>query len=103
VNKILRGLEHWLKTSFHGSFENLGQTLPIRTQKDVISCGVCALNALEHALLGVPLFTHDRRNLLRVQYFVKIAKLLLDHVSTTYAPFGYRGLTFAIAIGVKVP
>ena len=84
--KILHGLERWLKTNFQRSFKNLGQTLPIGTQKDAISCGICVLNALEHALLGAPLFTDDRRNLLRVQYFTNITKLLLDHVSPAYTP-----------------
>jgi len=84
ITKILDGLGRWLATSFSRSFKKLGETLPIGTQKDAISCGICALNALEHALLDAPLYTHNRRNLLRVQYFVNIANLLLDHVSTAY-------------------
>jgi hypothetical protein len=73
-----------MTTNFHRSFKNLGQILPIGTQQDGISCGICVLSALEHALLDVPLFTHDRRNLLRIRYFMDIAELLLDHVSMTY-------------------
>ena len=84
ITKICRGLGRWLGTNFHRSFKNLGQTVPIGTQKDGISCGVCVLNALEHTLLDIPLFTHNRRNLLRMRYFTNITKLLLDHVSMTY-------------------
>lgn len=79
--KICRGLDRWTVTNFYHPFKNLGQSLPIGTQQDGISCGVCVLNALEHALLDAPLFTHNQRNLLRVEYFTKIAKLLLDRVS----------------------
>ena len=87
VTKILRGLDRWLAIHFSGSYKNLGQTLPTGIQKDGISCGICALNALEHIVLGAPLFTHNRRNLLRVQYFTNIAELLLDRVSTTSVTF----------------
>jgi len=81
ISKICRGLDRWMTTCFHSSFRNLGQVLPIGTQKDGISCGVCVLNSLEHALLDARLFTHNRRNILRVQYFTKIMNLLMDHVS----------------------
>lgn len=84
ITKICRGLDRWTNTDFHRSFKNLGESLPIGTQQDGISCGICVLNALEHALLNVPLFTHNRRNLLRVEHFAKIAKFLLGHVSTIY-------------------
>ena len=59
IMKICRGLDCWLQTDFHCSFKNLGQTVPIGTQKDGISCGVCVLNALKHTLLDAPLFTHN--------------------------------------------
>ena len=84
IMKICRGLDRWTTTSFYHSFKNLGHSLPIGTQQDGISCGVCIMNALEHMLFNVPLFTHKRRNLLRVEYFMKITKLLLDQVSITY-------------------
>ena len=81
IGKICRGLEHWTNASFHAAFKNAGQVLPIGTQRDGISCGVCVLNALEHAILNTPLFTHDTHNVLRVRYFTTIVNLLLDRVS----------------------
>jgi hypothetical protein len=81
IDKICRGLDHWTNALFHAPFKNIGEVLPIGTQQDGISCGVCVLNALEHEIFVTRLFTHDRRNVLRVQYFMDIMKLLLDHVS----------------------
>jgi hypothetical protein len=81
IAKISCRLDCWTTTSFHGSFKNLGQTLPIGTQQDGTSCGVCVLNTLEHALLDTHLFTHGRWNVLRVQYFTDIVNLLFDRVS----------------------
>lgn len=81
VDQICRGLERWMSILLGRQFKNDGQTLPIGAQQDGVSCGICVLNAFEHALFDVPLFTHSNRNSLRAQYFTEIAKLLLDHVS----------------------
>ena len=84
IEKICRGLDRWTKTLFYAPFRNAGESLPIGTQQDGISCGICVLNGLEHEIFGARLFTHDRRNVLRVQYFVDVMKLLLDRVSMTH-------------------
>lgn len=81
VNKICHGLDRWTKMNYHVSFKNMGRVMPIGTQQDTISCGVCVLNALENATLGVDLFTHNRRNNLRMHCFKKIMGLLVDSVS----------------------
>jgi hypothetical protein len=84
IGKICRGLERWTKNSYHAPFRNIGEVLPIGTQQDGISCGVCMLNALEHTILNTRLFTHDARNVLRVRYFTRIMDLLLDRVSKQF-------------------
>ena len=94
IGKICRGLERWTNSLFYTRFKNAGKVLPIGTQEDGISCGVCVLNALEHEIFDTPLFTHDRRNILRLQYFLDTMKLLLDHVSKTYDLFCTFGTHF---------
>jgi hypothetical protein len=89
IGKICRGLDHWTRIMFYAPFKNVGEVLPIGIQQDGISCGVCVLNALEHEIFDTRLFTHDHRNVLRVQYFIDIMKLFLDHVSTCITSHGY--------------
>ena len=84
IGKICRGLDRWTGIPFYSSFKNVGEVLPIRTQNDGISCGVCVLNALEHEMFNTWLFTHDIRDVLRVQYFTDVMTLLIDHVSRMY-------------------
>ena len=81
ISKICRGLDRWMSVCFSNTFKNCGQVLPIGTQLDGTSCGVCVLNSLEHALLDIRLFTHKHRDDLRVQCFTKIMSLLIDQVS----------------------
>ena len=91
INKICNGLALWTRISFHTPFKNLGRVLPIGTQEDGISCGICVLNALENMIFAGHLFTHDRRNALHVKYFTDIVELLLDPVSVKcQAPLGVR-------------
>jgi len=80
LQRMRRGLENWLGTAFRVPFKDLGGTLPIGRQEDGYSCGVCVINAVEHAMFGVPLFTDKDRHALRVQYFVDAVKYLLENV-----------------------
>jgi len=63
-----RGLARWLSIVFGVGFKDLGNTFLIGRQKDGHSCGICVINAIEHAIFGVPLFTDKDRNVLRVRY-----------------------------------
>ena len=81
LQHIRRGLANWLHVAFGAPFEDLGNTLPIGRQDDRHSCGICVVNAIEHAIFGVPLFTDRDRYCLHIQYFVEAVKHLLDNVS----------------------
>ena len=72
---------HWLKVLFGVSFKDRGATLAIGKQGDGYSCGPCVLNAMEHAILNAPLFTHGSRHSLRAAYFVRLMQYLLRDVS----------------------
>jgi hypothetical protein len=84
LEHICRGLEGWLNVTFGAGFKDLGKTLPIGRQADSYSCGICVINAIEHAMFGVPLFTDSDRHHLRIQYFVGAVKHLLNDVRITF-------------------
>lgn len=62
----------------------MGNTLPIGQQKDGHSCGICVVNAIEHAMSDVPLFTDADRYHLRIWYFVEAVKYLLNNVRVLF-------------------
>ena len=73
-------LQAWLERAFGGQFVDKGNSLPIGWQRDDSSCGICVLNAMEHAAFGVPLFQHEDRFGLRIRYFVVMARYALGQV-----------------------
>lgn len=61
-------------------FRDEGRSLPIGRQDDGYSCGICVINAMEHAVFAAGLFTPAKRHSLRVRYFTEIARHLLGEV-----------------------
>jgi hypothetical protein len=80
-------LRAWLGRLFGGTFEDQGNSLPIGLQQDGNSCGICVLNAMEHAVFGVPLFRHEGRLGLHVRYFVAMTKYALGEVGGSLSWF----------------
>lgn len=99
LDHLLRGLENWLVTAFKVPFKDLGNTFPIGRQEDGHSCGICVINAIEHAMFGVPLFIDKNRYAFRVQYFVKAIKYLLDNVRVPYHTQGNNAYTSFSLLG----
>lgn len=89
-----RGLKKWLEVVFRALFKDLGNAFLIGQQEDGESCGICVINAIEHAMFGVPLFTDEDRYALRVRYFVEVVKYLLDNVSVFLGARNNRTDTF---------
>ena len=85
VQHVRRGLANWLKAVFGSAFKDLGSTFLIGRQEDGHSCGICVVNAIEHAMFGAPLFTDGDRYRLRVRYFVEAIKYLLNDVGACFA------------------
>jgi hypothetical protein len=77
---LRKRLSTWLTHVFGGSFKDLGSTLSIGKQNDEHSCGICVINAMEHAVLNTALFTHEDRYTLRIRYFVELAEYVLRNV-----------------------
>ena len=84
LEHLCRGLKNWLNVAFGAGFKDLGKTFPIGQQADAHSCGICVVNAIEHAMFGVPLFTDGDRYRLRIQYFVEAVKHLLNNVGIAF-------------------
>jgi hypothetical protein len=51
-------LRVWLGCMFATEFRDLGAIL-IGQQDNGHSCGICAINAMEHAIFSTPLFTNE--------------------------------------------
>ena len=70
-----------MDVAFGGGFGNTGRRFPVGVQDDSHSCGIFVLNAMEHAMRGVKLFEQDNRSLVRMEYFTKLLRYLLETVS----------------------
>lgn len=81
VEAVLNAVSKWLLAEFGYQFVCAGNSLPIGRQQDAYSCGVCAINSLAHILFGDPLFTHDRRELLRLDLFSLLTREQIKSVS----------------------
>ena len=68
-----QGLCKWLGSIY----KSKDASFTIGKQQDRSSCGVCMLNAMEHAMLGIALFTHADRILVCMGLFIKLATHLL--------------------------
>ncbi|KAG2737335.1 hypothetical protein P692DRAFT_20823821, partial [Suillus brevipes Sb2] len=55
AGSIITRLQWWFEKRFHGKFTDLGPTLPHGNQEDRCSCGLFAINTIEHRVLGHPL------------------------------------------------
>jgi hypothetical protein len=55
LENITTRLQWWFEKRFNGKFINLGPTLPAGRQKDYCSCGLFAINTIEHRVFEYPL------------------------------------------------
>ena len=78
VADVVRDLQVVLEAMFNILFVDAGNSLAHGIQEDGHSCGICTVNAFEHALFGVPLFTPQTSRLLRMQYFLRLTESHLD-------------------------
>lgn len=74
------GLRRWLGLKFERKFASIGARFPIGPQDDGSSCGLCALNAMEHPMLGAKLFEHFKRDRIRMDYFTRMVKHMMVEV-----------------------
>ena len=84
VLHIGRRLADWLGVVFGRQFTLLSSPLPIGKQGDYDSCGICVMNAIEHAVFGVPLFTERQWHQHRVRYFVEFMAYLIKVVRARF-------------------
>lgn len=61
-----------------------GNTLAHGEQEDSHSCGICTVNAVDHALFKTELFVHRQRRRWRAYYFNKLVRAHNDRVSMVY-------------------
>ena len=89
LKRLCHGLGKWLYRVFGSAFTDGKQTLSIGKQGNSYSCGICVLNAIEHAVCNTPLFTDAQRHTLRVAYFKRLMGYLLRDVGRLLMPWQY--------------
>ena len=80
IEALSRKLIKWLNDVFGPRFTLRTEPLPTGRQQDGYSCGVCVMNAMEHAAFNITLFTPKDRHRLRIRYFIHFVRFLYDDV-----------------------
>ena len=80
LKPLYAGLEKWLSKMYPGTWTDDGMKFKIGKQQDSSSCGVCVLNAMDHAMRKKGLFQDARRHLFRIDLFIKLISYLIDKV-----------------------
>jgi hypothetical protein len=85
--KEVQIFQDWMNTRFRKASQprtvDFGNCLPHGHQKDAIACGLYALNVPRHLYLGEDLLTPESQRRSRMRYFIELATVHLDEVSTT--------------------
>ncbi|KAF8139677.1 hypothetical protein EV363DRAFT_1444144 [Boletus edulis] len=69
---IVKKLQWWLEARFRGGFQYCGEILDHGRQTDLSSCGICAMNMIEHAVFNEPLWNSSRAAYERVKWFTRL-------------------------------
>jgi len=69
----VKALQIWFKASFGKLFKNRGNYLAHAVQEDSFSCGIIAVNTLEHAIFGQPLWKGHNATKERLAWFKRMA------------------------------
>lgn len=72
----MKTVRKWLQSQFPGHWEDRKATLHIGVQRDSISCGICAINAILHAIFGDPLWDQSQAKAQRANSFLKLVDSL---------------------------
>ena len=79
--KLLAALQRWLKSQFGKEWTNAGPTLKIGKQIDIMSCTICMINAISHAVFNDVLWTQKRAHIAHAAWFEAVSKSYLNEVS----------------------
>ncbi|KAJ7446900.1 hypothetical protein B0H11DRAFT_2248676 [Mycena galericulata] len=77
--ELSKGLAHFLKRTTGKSDPVITKDLPCGVQKDIVNCGIIAVNALAHDLLGDALWESSRARTYRYEAFCTIADIILTY------------------------
>lgn len=82
----LSWFQEWILASFNRRFEIRGGTMEIGNQTDMSSCGLFAINAIEHAVFGEALYQQSDIPSYRAWWFVKCIDEFASDVRTFHSP-----------------
>ena len=81
TEKQTKKIQSWLKKEFGKEFTCEGDKMKHGKQEDTVNCGVYHPNTTEHELFSVEILTHGKRHLAHMQWFIRLARAQLEHVS----------------------
>lgn len=79
--ELSKGLKQFLERTTGKSSAVITKDLPCGAQKDVVNCGIIAVNVLAHELVGDPLWESFQARTYRYQAFCTITSMILAYVS----------------------
>lgn len=71
----------WANAAFGMPFNFIPKGLNAGVQTDSSSCGICAMNTIDHAINGTKLFTMETRAENRIKCFLQAMTFVDKHVS----------------------
>ncbi|TBU21591.1 hypothetical protein BD311DRAFT_743520 [Dichomitus squalens] len=74
LERIVNDIKRVVLALFQVHLSDLGNTLDHGIQDDTNSCGICTVNAVDHALFGTGLFVNRQRRYWRTYYFNKLVQ-----------------------------
>ncbi|KAJ7165736.1 hypothetical protein C8R46DRAFT_1219524 [Mycena filopes] len=69
ARKFIPHLQQWLRRSFSGTFQDLGDVLPHAQQKDFVHCGVYTTDCIQHEVFKTPLISYSDCRRVRMEWF----------------------------------
>ncbi|THH16648.1 hypothetical protein EUX98_g9269 [Antrodiella citrinella] len=66
--------QKWIQACTQKRFRIIGDTVPHKVQDDTSSCGLYAINMIEHGVFGEPLLSPEKTDMYRVQWFTKLVR-----------------------------
>ncbi|KAJ7194070.1 hypothetical protein GGX14DRAFT_587166 [Mycena pura] len=80
--KVIRGAQTWYKKRFGRSLKNVGRSVVSGTQKDSISCILTAMNMMNAAIFGDPLWEPEKWQLDRISWFKILTRTMTPQKPT---------------------
>ncbi|TCD62510.1 hypothetical protein EIP91_006784 [Steccherinum ochraceum] len=70
--KVMDAIQLWLRVRFDGPYQERGNVLVHGTQQDTVSCGICTMNTVSHAVFNDKVWSTESLDSERVKYLKEL-------------------------------